>query len=60
MAFDELKIRLATKSTKELQKDFMLSKITFDKVYQELVLQELDNRDREYNDWVKNHNKEPA
>jgi len=65
MNIDEIKNRLANKSTKELQRDFLLyreldSKTVSDNLYQELVSQELDTRDKEYNDWIKNHNKEPV
>jgi hypothetical protein len=65
MNIDEIKNRLANKSTKELQRDFLLyreldSKTVSDNLYQELVSQELDTRDKEYNDWIKNHNKDPA
>lgn len=65
MNIDEIKNRLANKSTKELQRDFLLyrelnGKTVSDNLYQELVSQELDTRDKEYNDWIKNHNKEPV
>jgi hypothetical protein len=63
MNIDEIKNRLANKSTKELQRDFLLyreldSKTVSDNLYQELVSQELDTRDKEYNDWIKIHNKD--
>lgn len=65
MNIDEIKNRLSNKSTKELQRDFLLyrelnGKTVSDNLYQELVSQELDTRDKEYNDWIKNHNKEPV
>lgn len=56
MAFEALKHRIGVMSTSKLEKEFKMvrglqSRGVADEIYQELVAEELDLRDKEYTDW---------
>lgn len=56
MAFETLRHRISVMSTSKLEKEFKLVRSLQDRgvaddIYQELVAEELDLRDKEYTDW---------